>query len=298
MRRAMRAALLAHLAVAPPAAAQGARLVSTDSLARWLARDSLLLVDLRSDPFAYLADHLPGAVYLNVETLRATRGGVPLQLLEADDYRRLFRRLGIRLDRPVVLYSAGETRNMDATFVAWILEGFGHPQVHLLDGGYYKWQLEQRPLERRYPPARPAPGWERRPFRPAVATLEETRRASATGEAVLVDARPPEQFRGEAGAQRRRGHIPGAINRYWQDDLHTEGFGRVFRPVEELRREYAALGITPDRPVIGYCNSTTEVSHVYFTLKFLLGFRDVRLYAGSWTEWAGRDDLPVATGAR
>jgi thiosulfate/3-mercaptopyruvate sulfurtransferase len=114
---------------------------------------------------------------------------------------------------------------------------------------------------------------------------------------VLVDARPPDQYAGEAGAQMRRGHIPGAVSHYWQSDLEREGFGFVWKAPDRLRKEYAAQGITPDKDVIAYCNSATEASHVHFTLRYLLGYPRVRVYVGSWTEWAEREELPLETGA-
>ena len=117
-----------------------------------------------------------------------------------------------------------------------------------------------------------------------------------TGDALLVDARPPDQYAGEAGAQMRRGHIPGAINHYWQDDLAREGFGLVWKQPDAIRAAYQAQGITPDRSIIAYCNSATEASHVHFTLRYLLGYPKVRVYVGSWTEWAERTELPVETG--
>jgi thiosulfate/3-mercaptopyruvate sulfurtransferase len=122
------------------------------------------------------------------------------------------------------------------------------------------------------------------------------RAAVRGGKSLLVDARPPDQYAGTAGAQMRRGHIPGAINHYWQDDLMQEGFGRIWRPAAELRAAYAAQGITPDRDIIAYCNSATEASHVHFTLRYLLGYPKVRVYVGSWTEWAERTELPMETG--
>jgi thiosulfate/3-mercaptopyruvate sulfurtransferase len=279
----------------PTAAAGVARLLGTDSLAAWSRREQVLLVDVRPDPFAYLEAHLPGAVYLNTETLRAAQGGVPMQLLADDWYRGLFSRIGIRWDRPVVVYSAGESRNIDATFLVWLLRSMDHPAVYLLDGGYARWKLEQRPLTQRYPALTPAPA-AGAPFRPPVAFLEDVRRAVAGHGATLVDARSPEQYAGAAGAQVRRGHIPGAVNHYWQDDLEQVGFGRVWKGRERLRAAYAAQGITPDKDLILYCNSTTEATHVYFALHDLLGYPKVRIYTGAWTEWAAREDLPIAAG--
>jgi thiosulfate/3-mercaptopyruvate sulfurtransferase len=242
-----------------------------------------------------LRGHLSGAAYLNVETLRATEAGVPAQLLTARAYGDLFSRVGLSFDQPVVIYSAGETGNIDATFLAWLLAGFGHPKVYVLNGGYFKWELEHRPVVQQYPRVTPA-AFPVDGFAPERASLEEVRRAVTTQDAVLVDARPPAQYLGEAGAQMRRGHIPGAINHYWQDDLTQVGFGHVWKSPAELRASYAAQGITADKNIIAYCNSSTEASHVHFTLRYLLGYPRVRIYVGSWTEWAERGELPIEVG--
>ena len=271
-------------------------LVTTEELVRWQAAGPVVVIDVRTDVFAYLKGHLPGAEYLNTETLRASEGGIPTRLLSAGAYGELFSRLGVDPALPVVIYSAGESRNIDATFLAWLLAGFGHPKVFVLDGGFFKWQLEQRPVVQPYPRI-PVTRFPDGAFQPEAVSREQVEGAVGEG-AILVDARPPDQYAGTAGAQMRRGHIPGAISHYWQDDLTQEGFGHVWKPAAELRRAYEAQGITPDKDIIAYCNSATEASHVHFTLRYLLGYPRVRIYVGSWTEWAEDERLPVATGPR
>jgi thiosulfate/3-mercaptopyruvate sulfurtransferase len=280
-----------------PAGAGGKipELITTDELAGLIERGGVTIVDVRTDIGAYLKSHLPDAVYLNSETLRAGYGGVPNLLLPAASYRTLFSRLGVRMDLPVAIYSAGESRNIDATYLAWILAGFGHPAVRVLDGGFGKWELEGRPVTRKYPHFAPLK-LAAREFTPERATLEEVRLALGRKDVVLVDARPPDQYAGEAGAQLRRGHIPGAINHYWQEDLVQGEFARVWKPSEEIRARYAAQGITSDKQIIAYCNGGLESSHVHFTLRGLLGYPRVKVYDGSYTEWSEREDLPIETG--
>src|SRR5207302_7392052 len=108
--------------------------------------------------------------------LRAADRGVPNKILGLASYAALFSRLGVGLDRPVVIYSAGETRDIDATYVAWILQGLGHPSIALLDGGFGKWSLENRTVTRRYPAVDPT-AFVPAAFSPARATLEEVRAA-------------------------------------------------------------------------------------------------------------------------
>jgi len=273
-------------------------LISSDSLdALVRAGPAPTLLDLRGDIGLYLRGHLPDAVYLSVETLRSSSGGVPNLLLPAGSYAALWPRLGVRADRPVVVYASGESREVDATYAAWVLAGAGHPRVYVLDGGFRKWEAESRRTERRYPAASGAAasaGWR---FAPDRATLDDVRRAveRRDGRTILVDARVPEQYAGQAGAQMRRGHIPGAVNHYWQDDLTQAGIARVWRDRDTLAARYASQGITADKDVIVYCNSGIESSHVYFALRTLLGYPRVRVYDGSFTEWAGREELPVET---
>lgn len=257
-----------------------------------------VLLDVRASWVSYLQNHLAGAAWLNIETLRSQSGRLPFQLLPAQHYVDLFRRFGIDRDTRVVVYSAGDQLDIDATFAAWLLLSAGVRQVWVLDGGYARWELESRPLTQQYPLGRGAQGarLRRQQFQPATATLAEVQAASTGNGVLLVDARPADQYNGSAGAQLRRGHIPGAINHPWKDDLEKPDLALVWKPVDTLRADYARQGITPDRDIIVYCNSSTEASHLFFALKVLLGYPRVRIYTGAWSEWAERVELPIEGG--
>jgi len=290
-------------AIAGSAARPG--LISTDSLAALIPSGAVSIVDVRTDISYYLKSHIPGAVYLNSESLRSMADGVPNLLLPSASYVTLFTRLGIRLGRPVVIYSAGETRNIDATYLSWILSGFGAPSVTILDGGFAKWELESRPTLRTYPSAVRG-SFPARAFAPARATLQDIRHflglggggggGGHPGNVMLVDARPPDQYAGQAGAQMRHGHIPGAISHPWVTDL-TDGLTHVFKPLDMIRASYVTQNITPDKDIIAYCNGGLESSHVYFVLHDLLRYPHVRVYDGSWTEYSVHEELPATVGA-
>ena len=280
---------------ATEARGQNPTLISTAALALLAGSDSATIVDVRAAWTSYLENHVPGAVWLSIETLRATEGRLPFQLLSGPAYAAIFQRLGVDAGRPVVIYSAGDALDIDATFVAWLLRSLGHSRVSVLDGGFAKWQLEGRPVTQRYPSkSSPAAALDGENFAPEQASLAQVRTSLGRPDVMLVDARPTEQYEGRAGAQLRRGHIPGAVSHPWKSDLETRDLVLVWKPVETLRAEYAAQGITPDREIILYCNSGSEASHLLFALEYLLGYPRVRIYTGSWTEWAENESLPIA----
>ncbi len=267
-------------------------LISTDELARRISAGDVSVIDLRSDLNAYLANHLPGAVYMHYETLRASQAGVPADVLPVESYAEILGRIGVQRDRPVVIYASGDAQNFNATFLAWVLAGFRQLEVYLLDGGYAKWVAEGKPLTRAYPEVA-VKSYGVKPFRlDQIEGIHVTHSLKSDGVAI-VDVRPPDQYAGTAGAQIRRGHIPGAINHFWKDDLVTTGGTTVWKPIETLRAAYQAQGITPDKYVIVYCNTGTEASHAYFALKLLLGYPNVVVYTPSWTEWSEHVEWPI-----
>lgn len=255
--------LLVSLGAAPPDPA----LVGPDDLG------GASVIDARGSLKEFLAGHLPGAQFLPVDSLRSSNGGTPAEIFPPEVIAVIAGRLGLDRERPVVVYASGT--DPDATLVASVLRMNGF-RARVLDGGFARWQAEKRPLET----ARPRIAT----TTPKAAEPAGLARYEDLHDAVLLDVRPPEQF--------AAGHIPGAISRYWKSDLDAEG---RMRPAADLAREYAALGVTPDKPVIVYCNTGHMASFGYFVLADVLDYPNVRLYDGSMVEWSARTPSPLET---
>ena len=112
---------------------------------------------------------------------------------------------------------------------------------------------------------------------------------------VIVDARSPKQYSGEEGEEIRRGHIPGAKNVFWETTLEGDEV-RVWKKKEDLEKIFVESGVTKDKEIIVYGRTGRKASHLYFTLKYVLGFPNVRLYRGAWVEWSADKKMPVKIG--
>ena len=269
------------------------RLIETRELLNLTSHPSVRIIDMRTSLPDYLKGHIPKAVYLHFENLRIPEKGIPAQ---APDRICLERLLGGNLSLSnhmwVILYS--EQSNPNATFLAWTLDYLGHKKVGILNGGWEKWMSEKLPTTQEYPSLSP-----NKFFGKAIPdTLAEKKwvldRLTAKN-VVIVDARFPRQYSGEEGEEIRRGHIPGAKNVFWETTLEGDEV-KVWKKKEDLERLFAESGVTKDKEVIVHCRTGREASHVYFTLKYVLGFSRVRLYRGSWLEWSADKNLPVRIG--
>jgi thiosulfate/3-mercaptopyruvate sulfurtransferase len=269
------------------------RLVETRELLNLTSHPSVRIIDMRTSLPDYLKGHIPKAVYLHFENLRIPEKGIPAQ---APDRICLERLLGGNLSLSnhmwVIIYS--EQSNPNATFLAWTLDYLGHKKVGILNGGWEKWMSETLPTTQEYPSLSP-----NKFFGKAIrGTLAEKKwvldRLTAKN-VVIVDARSPRQYSGEEGEEIRRGHIPGAKNVFWETTLEGDEV-KVWKKKEDLEKLFAESGVTKNKEVIVHCRTGREASHLYFTLKYVLGFPHVRLYRGSWVEWSADKDLPIRIG--
>ena len=269
-------------------------LIETSELEDRLDDPRIAVVEVDEDTGAYDKGHIPGAVSIDwVDELH----DVPRrEFITAEQLAELLGAKGIGTDQTIVIY--GGNNNWFASYAFWLFRYRGVENVKLLNGGRKKWELESRMLVRDKPEPRSATfrmGAERPDLR---AFREEVMDRVASSAGAFVDVRSPEEFRGELLAPPHLpqeqaqvpGHIPGAANIPWSKAARDDG---SFKPAEELRALYESEGITSDKEVIAYCRIGERSSHTWFVLSELLGYRDVRNYDGSWTEYGSLVGVPV-----
>ncbi len=268
--------------------------VETEWLASQLGRKDLRILDVRSQP-EYNTSHIPGSVYLSVDSLRGVVRGVPSMLLPAPVLAMHFSQMGIRPGDLVVVVSGDKMQ--DATLVCMACERLNHSRYAVLNGGFGKWIVENRPTDAALPviseSSYPTPG------RPDAFTVDHLRvlQASRTKDAVILDVRPEDYFAGAKSEEARAGRIPGAVNRPFTEDVSRKDGIVLFKPIEELAAAYAGIIPSREAAVIVHCRTGHQASQTFFVLKHLLGYSKVLYYDAGWTEWAARPELPVETGA-
>jgi len=279
-------------------------LISAEQLRAALASDTATLVidcsfeltDLAAGERAYAAGHLPGAVYLHLEhALSAAKTGRngrhPLPSREA--FAATLRALGANDSTQIV--ACDNAGGMYAARLWWMLRWAGHRAAAVLDGGIAAWKAAGLALSTELPPARAAGSFSLRA--PLVDTLDYNAvKANLESRARLVlDARAPDRFRGENETlDPVGGHIPGAKNRLFRDNLAPDG---RFKDAATLRREFDAItGGRPAGELISQCGSGVTACHNLLALE-VAGLGGAALYPGSWSEWSAQPGAPIATGA-
>ena len=274
-------------------------LVSSSWLAKRLGSSTLKLVDGtcflptdgRDAHAEYLAEHLPGAVFFDIDQICEPETGLPHTWPSTERFTQAVGKLGIDNDDTVICYEAG--RFMGASRVWWMFKAFGHERVAVLDGGLSQWKAEGRPTESG--PLNPTPKQYDAQAQPGmVCDWREVMQAIESDKAQILDARSAGRFHATAPEPRpgvRGGHMPGALNLPF--DLLLSEHGR-YKSKAGLERAFKAAGVQRDKPIITTCGSGVSAATLLLGLN-LIGRKDAVLYDGSWSEWASRTDTPVVT---
>jgi len=271
-------------------------LVSTQWVADHLTDPNVRVVESDEDVLLYETGHIPGAV--KIDWVADLNDPLVRDYIDSARLQRLLRSKGINDNTTVVFY--GDRNNWWATYAFWVFRLFGVKNLRVMDGGRLRWAEEGRELVTQVP--RLSEGTitvgrrddtQNRAFREQV--FEHVTRGKR-----LVDVRSPEEYRGERlhmpeypneGAL-RGGHIPRARSIPWGRAIDPET--HAFRPASELRTIYQEEhGLDSGDEVIVYCRIGERSSHTWFALTYLLGFKSVRNYDGSWTEWGNLVRAPV-----
>ena len=277
-------------------------LVSTDSLAAHLDDPSWLVLDCRHNladegwgRAQYLAGHIPDAVFASLAhdlagARTGTNGRHPLPT--PAELAATFGRLGVGPGMQVVAYD--QDAGPFASRLWWTLRYLGHDAVAVLDGGWAAWVRAGHP-SRTGDERRPATTFEARPRPDMVTTVEDVERRLGDPAVRLVDSRSPQRFEGQPDPlDNVPGHIPGARNRPYRDNVSEDG---TMRPPDRLRADFARVfdGRSADQVVV-YCGSGVTACHNLLAMEHV-GLSGARLYVGSWSEWESDPKRPIERGS-
>ena len=276
-------------------------LVSTDQLAEKMKDGNVAAVDgswylpqhNRQGFEEYLAHHIPGAVFFDIDEISDHSSQLPHMLPPAPTFELHMTRLGIANDMDVVVYDGMGL--FSAPRVWWTMRVFGMKNVCILDGGFPKWMKEGRPVEKGMPKILPS-DFAAKFDASLVADYGRVAETLSDHSAQVIDSRPAARFRGEAPEPREgvaSGHMPGSLNLPASDVVENGALASN----EKIEAAVKKAGVDLSQPVITSCGSGVSAALLWFALDSI-GKPPQALYDGSWTDWGTREDAPVATGKK
>lgn len=275
-------------------------LVSTEWLSAHLNDPDLRIIDAsyylpemgRDAKAEYDASHIPGARFFDIDEICDQRSSLPHMAPPPEKFISRMRAMGIGDGHQVVVYDGAGI--FSAPRVWWLFRLMGKTDVAVLDGGFPKWQSENRPVEDMPPVMRDRHMTASRQNY-LVRDVTQVAAAAKLGDHEIVDARSPGRFRGEEPEPReglRPGHIPGSRNVHYRTLLNDDG---TLKSPEDSRAVFEAAGVDLAKPIITTCGSGVTAAILFLALE-RMGRDRVSLYDGSWAEWGMYNDLKVATG--
>ncbi len=263
-------------------------LLEADILEQLLNVDDILIVDLSSSDI-YEDYHLAGAVHLDVEQISASRPPVMGLLPDLDTINHALSDIGLTPNKHVIAYD--DDMGLKACRFLWTLDAIGHHKFSLLNGGLHAWMGEGFPTSDES--VTPTPShFQANAFNSgAIVSKAEILAGLETNDNILLDVRADSEFSGWDKRATRGGHIPGAKNVDWIAAVDRERNTR-FKEEHELQPLYEQAGIDKDKTIITYCQTHRRSAHTYIVLKSL-GYKNIKGYPGSWSEWGNSEETPI-----
>nr|WP_309503012.1 3-mercaptopyruvate sulfurtransferase [uncultured Roseovarius sp.] len=275
-------------------------LVSTDWLGAHLKDPDLRILDGswylpgtdRDAKAEYDAAHIPGARFFDIDDISDSRSALPHMAPTTEKFMSRLRAMGVGDGHQVVVYDGAGL--FSAARIWWLFKLMGQQNIAVLDGGFPKWQAENRPVEDMPPLIRDRHMTVRRQNH-LVKDVTQVAAASKLGDYTILDARSAARFRGEAPEPReglRSGHIPESKSLPYTELLNEDG---TMKSADALRDILRATGVDLSKPVITTCGSGVSAAIINLALE-RIGKTDHSLYDGSWAEWGASPTVPIATG--
>jgi len=269
-------------------------LVDTEWVANHLKDANVRIIESDEDPLLYAIGHIEGAV--QVDWFTTLQHPLRRDFLTKEQFEEVASKLGITNDTTVVFY--GDKSNWFAAYALWLFQYYGHNNVKIMNGGRIKWEQEKRPLVKDVP-SYAATSYKAKEADKSIRAFRNDIFKQLEEKKPLVDVRSPKEYSGELthmpnypqeGAT-RAGHIPTAVSIPWAQAVNEAD--ATFKTPEELRALYEGKNIKADKEIIAYCRIGERSSLTWFVLKYLLGYKNVKNYDGSWTEWGNLVDAPI-----
>ena len=270
-------------------------LVDTKWVEEHLNDDKVRIAEVDYDPKTnYFLGHIPNSVLFDWKN--DINDPDTRNIISKEDCLNLLQKAGINDDTTIVLY--GDFNNWFAAFAFWVFEYYGLKNLKIMNGGRKKWLEEDRPISKEIPTFTTGNIIPAEPDLNLRSFLNQVKDSLQSENTVRIDVRSPAEFSGQITAPpeyptehaQRGGHIPGAVNIPWAKAVNEDG---TFKSADDLLNLYQSAGIPPDKEVITYCRIGERSSHTWFVLKHLLGYKDVKNYDGSWTEWGNMIANPI-----
>ncbi|HUU67292.1 MAG TPA: 3-mercaptopyruvate sulfurtransferase [Methyloceanibacter sp.] len=275
-------------------------LIETDELERELDAPDFVIIDAtwympgeaKDARAEYLAEHIPGAIFFDIDEIVDTRSALPHMLPPPEKFSSRMRAMGIGDGQRVVVYDRHGM--FSAPRVWWMFRVMGAEDVSVLNGGLPKWKREGCPLMTGEPAQRTTRHFTARRNLDLVRDVDDMKALIHDRSAAIIDARSPERFAGKASEPReglRSGHIPGSQNIPYGALLNEDG---TLKSPDELNTVFEAAGVDPHKPVVTSCGSGITACVLALALSEA-GHRRTSVYDGSWSEWGANESLPIET---